>query len=387
MHIHKFLIILMLLIFSFLAGCISEQAPPPESIPGPSIIEIEDIASSGSVFTVSDATGREVEIPKNISHILCSGPGCLRYLAYLQASEITLTNNPEERYVTRLAWLSYLVANPGLRDLPSIQAPLYPAQIQSLSPKPDLIVLMNSSGPYSPDDLSRMTNTPILVLKEGDLINAREDMNYSIRVLGLITGKGERASDVIRFFDKIIDNLKSRVSTIPEFQHKVAYIAGFSTGFSTGADSTASHYHPFDLIKVENAAEQTINGNNEVIHFSSEQIRKMNPDALFIDLSTLEKKETAMDDLERNQDFSKIGAIKNGDVYGVLPTRMYGESHEVVLMNAYGIGKVLYPNKFMDVDPKTMADYIFIYLYGEPIFEEVNKEFGNLAFSRIPVFM
>ncbi|MDD1724072.1 MAG: ABC transporter substrate-binding protein, partial [Methanospirillum sp.] len=339
-------------------------------------------------LTLRDAIGREVAIPKNITHILCVGPGCLRYLAYLQKTDYTLTNNPAERYISRSGWLPYLVSNPELRNLPSIQTPVYPAQIQTLTPKPDVIVMMNASGPFSPDDLSRMTDTPIIVLHEGDLVNFRGDLDYSLRILGLLTGSSDRAEEVIRFFDKLTDNLRSRVSTIPEFQHKVAYIGGYTIDTPRAILTTTADYLPFELVKVNNAVHDQLHGeNNEtILKISRDSIKKVNPDAIFVDLSTLAGKQSGITELEDIPEFADIPAIRTGEVYGLFPTEIYGQNHEADLINAYGIGKVLYPDKFIDVDPKTMAEYILTFLYNKPIFEDVNKDYSNLGLTRIPVF-
>lgn len=388
MHNHSAWILIIFIFIILCAGCTSPESPPPESVPGPSIIEIEDIASAGSVFTITDAIGREVEIPKNISHILCAGPGCLRYLSYLQKPEYAVTNNPEERYVGRSAWLPYLTGYPELRNLPSMQTPIYPAQIQSLSPRPDLIILMNVSGPYTPDELSRMTNIPILVLKEGNILDMREDFNYSLRVLGLLTGSSERASEVIQFFDKIIENLDSRVSTIPEFQHTYAYIGAFTNSNPQGILTSTYEYYPFELLNVKNAlkTDSTDGKGSEPVLITPAIINRIQADAIFIDLSTLDNKENAIRELENIAEFANTAAVKNGMVYGLYPTSIYGESHEIDLINAYCIGKAMYPDKFIDVDPKTMAEYILTFLYGRSIFEDMNKEVGNFALNRIPVF-
>ncbi|NLV26923.1 MAG: ABC transporter substrate-binding protein [Methanomicrobiales archaeon] len=380
-------VILILTIISC-SGCLREESPPPESIPGPSIIEIEDIATSGSVFTINDASGREVEIPRNISHILCAGPACLRYLSYLQKPEYAVTNNPEERYVTKSAWIPYLVAYPEIKSLPSIQAPVYPAQILSLTPRPDLVVLMNTTGPYSADELSDMTGIPVLVLKEGNLVEHREDLDYSLRVMGLVTGSTDRALEVIRFFDKIVDNLHSRVSTIPEFQYKTAYIGGYTRDTPRGILSSSPDYYPFDLVKVRNSLEgdYTIPQNSDAVLLTPSRIKKLKPDSIFIDLTSLEKKKNAIQELEDYPEFSQTTAMKEGTVYGLYPTGIYGENHEIDLINAYCIGKVLYPDKFIDVDPKIMAEYILTYLYGRSIYEDINKDIGVFALNRIPVF-
>ena len=47
------------------------------------------------------------------------------------------------------------------------------------------------------------------------------------------------------------------------------------------------------------------------------------------------------------------------------------------LADAYYIGKVLYPNKFADVNPEEKADKIYTFLVGKPVYKEMAKEFGG----------
>ncbi|KUL01325.1 MAG: Periplasmic binding protein, partial [Synergistales bacterium 54_9] len=54
-----------------------------------------------------------------------------------------------------------------------------------------------------------------------------------------------------------------------------------------------------------------------------------------------------------------------------------------VLANAYFVGKVLYPERFEDVDAVGKADEIYEFLVGGRVFEELNGFFENLAFTRI----
>ena len=112
----------------------------------------------------------------------------------------------------------------------------------------------------------------------------------------------------------------------------------------------------------------------------------MAPDAIFIDMTTWSLKENAVTDIEKSDTLKGMPVVKQGDVYGLIPTALYGEDHEADLINAYVIGKALYPEKFTDVDPKVMADYIYAFLYDEPLFEEINKVYGGMALSRIPLF-
>lgn len=381
---------ILIIIGIFLAGCTSEEkAPPPQSIPGPSIIDLEDIAATNSGILLTDAIGRQVMIPRNITHVLCSGPGCMRYLAYLRTTDRAVGADQAER--NTLSPLPYLEANPRIRNLPATGKETGAenlTQISNLDPRPDLIILMGDNHPVSADDIQKQTGIPVIVLQEGDLSFRRSTMNYSLRVMGLVLGKSERAEEVIQFFDKVTDNLQTRTQNIPDFQKKKTYIGGYSFPDPEGLFSTTSLYIPLGLVAVHNIAEDyaTQNGLSGTLTMSKEALSRMAPDAIFIDMTTWSLKENAVTDIEKSDTLKGMPVVKQGDVYGLIPTALYGEDHEADLINAYVIGKALYPEKFTDVDPKVMADYIYAFLYDEPLFEEINKVYGGMALSRIPLF-
>lgn len=390
-HVISYSLGVLTILLILTAGCISEQkAPPPEAIPGPSIIDLEDLAASSSGIVLTDSIGRDVTVPRNITHIICSGPGCMRYLAYLQATKMAVSADPVERDAQSPLPLAYLVAHPEIRTLPSIMngnGAENPLVISELNPHPDLIFLMGDNHLISADDLQKSTGIPVLVLHEGDLLFRRSTMNYVLRVMGVVLGKSSRAEEVIQFFDKVTDNLQSRTAA-PDFQQKKGYIGGYSSPAPQGLYSTTSLYIPLSLVNVKNTAEgyAAENGLTDSITVPKEALSRMAPDAFFVDMTTWSRKDNAVNDLEKSEVLQGMPAIRQGEVYGLLPTALYGEEHEADLINAYVIGKVLYPDKFTDVDPKVMADYVYAFLYDEPLFEEMNRVLGGMTLSRIPLF-
>jgi iron complex transport system substrate-binding protein len=295
-----------------------------------------------------------------------------------------------ERDTRLLLPLTYLAAKPGIRLLPSMgnkEGLPDPAQINGLNPRPDLIIIMSDSA-ISVEDLQKATGIPVIILHEGDLGYGRTTMNYALRVMGVVLGKSSRAEEVIGFFDKITENLQSRTYTTPDFQQRSGYIGGYSTPDPQGIYSTTGQYLPLTLIKSRNVAEEYANLNNLSGSFTipKEALSRMTPDAIFIDMMTWRRVDSAVSDLEKTDILEGIPAVRQGEVYGLLPTSLYGEEHESELIDAYIIGKVLYPSKFTDVDPKVIADYIHSFLYGEPVFESINREYGGMVLSRIPLF-
>jgi iron complex transport system substrate-binding protein len=73
--------------------------------------------------------------------------------------------------------------------------------------------------------------------------------------------------------------------------------------------------------------------------------------------------------------------VRKGKVYGVLPYNWYTKNYGSILADAYFIGKVLYPERFADVEPEAKADDIYEFLVGKAVFDEMNALFKGLAFQ------
>ena len=213
-------------------------------------------------------------------------------------------------------------------------------------------------------------------------------MDYTLRVMGLILNRSDRAEEVIRFFDKLTDNLQNRVSTITEFQHRDAYIGGIPIDGKAPLSSTDPSYIPFSLVGVINSAasDNLPPSLRESGQLPDSAVRKISPDAFFVDLSTMRFKPAGIEEFEKDTDWSEMAAVREGEVYGLLPATLIRRNHEIDLINAYEVWKVLYPEKFTDVDPEVMADYILAFLYGRPLYDQMNQAFNNMALSRLPVF-
>ncbi|TCO77376.1 hypothetical protein [Marinisporobacter balticus] len=54
-----------------------------------------------------------------------------------------------------------------------------------------------------------------------------------------------------------------------------------------------------------------------------------------------------------------------------------------IVADAYFIGKVLYPDKFEDIDPETKADEIYKFLRGKEVHAQMAKDFGG--FSKVSI--
>ncbi|MBN1432426.1 MAG: iron ABC transporter substrate-binding protein [Methanomicrobiaceae archaeon] len=339
--------------------------------------------TSGTVemITITDSLGREVTVPKNPDSVVCSGSGCLRYLTYLQAEDKIVGVDDIEIKETQFDARPYALANPQFKDYPLIgefRGNDDPEKI--IACNPDVIFKTYSTTGSEIDELQEKTGIPVVALNYGNLGVYRDDMYQSLRIMGEVMGKEDRAEDVIAFFDSNIADLNTRTESVTDEDKKSAYIGGIAHKGPHGFQSTEPSYAPFMFV---NAFDVAGDLGTEHADVAKEKIVEWNPDVLFVDLSTLQTTPSAVDELKTDESYQTLDAVKAGEVYGVLPYNWYTSNHGSVLADAYYIGTVLYPEQFADVDPAAKADEIYVYLVGEPVFDKMNAAFADTAFTKI----
>lgn len=345
-----------------------------------------------SARTVTDNMGRAVEIPEHVEHIICSGSGCLRLAAYLQAVDKVVAVDDIEGRRSTFDARPYALANPSLATLPifgQFRGHDNPERILQLQPAPQLIFKTGvPSFAVDPDELHAKTGIPVVVLDYGDLGSNREKLRQALLLMGECLGKKDRAEQVICFLEDRIADLHARTVDIPEIDRPSVFIGGVAFAGPHGFQSTEPSYPPFAFIHAQNPAAQGVLGSNiSASDVAKEKILEWDPEYLFLDLSTLQMGENAggLYELRTDPAYQSLSAVRKGKVYGVLPYNWYSQNFESILANAYYIGKVLYPERFEDVDPRREADAIYTSMVGEPIFDRMNSTFHNLVYSAVPV--
>ncbi len=343
----------------------------------------EEEAGTLEMITVTDGLGREVTVPKSPDRVVCSNSGCLRYLTYLQAEDTVVGVDSIEIDETIFDARPYALANPQLRDYPLIgefRGNDDPEKIVAANPQ--VIFKTQLISPEEADELSEKTGIPVIALNYGSLSTYREDMYASLRLMGEVMDKEDRAEELVTFFDAAIDDLNARTEDIPEEEQPTTYIGGIAYRGPHGFQSTEPAYPPFIFVNADNVAAEL---GTEHADVAKEKIVEWNPDILFVDLFTLQTDPTAIDELRDDPSYQSLGAVQSGEVYGVLPYNCYTQNHGSILADAYYIGTVLYPDHFSDIDPAAKADEIYTFLVGEPVFDEMNAEFEDKAFIRLEI--
>ncbi|RXE56747.1 iron transporter [Methanoculleus taiwanensis] len=359
---------------------------------GEAVTSQEAGSASGTEIAVTDGFGRTVTIPSPAKSVVCSGSGCLRYLVYLQGQDLAVGVDSIEKEDRAMDARAYVHANPQFKDLPLIgefRGKDDPEKIIGIGPQ--IVFKTGSTGTAyatSADDAEKLqakTGIPVVAFPYGSLRNDAEKAEFysGLRVMGEAIGKQDRAEEIIAYIEATMTDLENRTSNIPESEQKTVYVGGVSSAGAHGIISTEPAYPPFSWVNAKNVAAGMGVAHADV---AKEALVDWDPDYIFVDIGTIQmESDGAIGELKNDPALQGLSAVKGDNVYGVLPYNYYSINYGSVLADAYFVGKVLYPDRFADIDPAEKADEIYTFFVGEPVFDGINRQYGGLAFTQIPL--
>ena len=344
------------------------------------------VCAEEKTITVVDDLNREVTIQIPPSAVVSTGMAT-RFLSYLDAlGPVIAVSSNDASNPESLSGAAYKLANPQLQNLPVVceiaSVNLNEELITSMSP--DLIYKSDISDAKEADELSAKTRAPVVTIIKGGLGTEkdRNDLFRNLRLLGEISGKSDKAEDLIAYIETTIKDLNGRTKDIDDSAKPSVYVGGLAYKGSHGIESTSGTESALKFINANNVAYEMPSSGS----VSKEQIIEWDPDVIFIDLATLgnaKTGKTAIQQLESDPSLKNLKALKNGRIYTTLPNVWSYSNMETPLANAYYMGSVLYPDAFADIDPKTKADEIYTKFLGTPLFAELNAQYDNLAYLNL----
>jgi len=374
-YIFSFVLILLLCISVFFAGCIGMS---------------EEQTESNASITVIDDLGREVVIPADVKTVALTGAGSARYMVYLQAQDMITgvditdsTTNPTTE--TR----PYMLAYPEITNL-SLLAPVR-ATINAenaLNIHPDVILFSTegAEGAVIADEATAKTGIPVVCFEQYEPADDFDKFSNNLRLLGQVIGKEERAEEVIAFFGNMRDDLIARTPELSMDEKPVVYIGGVSNRGTHGMLSTKPEFVGFTLLSANQkvADVPATNIGTASANIAKEKILEWDPDIIFVDLGTLNAEGGgALVELKNDPSYQSMTAVINGEIYTVMPDTSAKSNHGTSFANAYFVGTILYPEQFSDIDPIAKADEIYTFLIGEPVFAKMNANTGGIAYQKI----
>jgi len=374
------------------SGGRSKKIPGFRWLTEAALILLVSLTVSAEARVITDAAGRPVEIPTRVEQVICSGPGALRLLTYFGAQDRIVAVDSMEKRKPRFEARPYALANPQFKTYPlfgDFRGHDHPELILGLSPQPQVIFKTFAAMGHDPVELQKKTGIPVVILNYGDLGANRKHFYQALEIMGAVLGKKGRSDKLISFFETTIADLKSRTSDIPDSQRPACFVGGIAFKGPHGFQATEPGYPPFVFAGLRNLAHDPKMEKTALRHsnIAKENIVMWDPEFLFMDLSTLQMGtgSGALHELKTDPTYRGLTAVKNGRVYGLLPYNWYTQNFGSILANAYFLGNLFFPERFTDIDPAAKANELYVFLVGKPVFKQMNRAFGNLAFKRIPL--
>jgi iron complex transport system substrate-binding protein len=340
-------------------------------------------------INITDSFDRVVSIPDNPEKIAVSGSGSMRYFVYLDAvdrvvgvdySDSVLNIYPEDPR-------PYMLANPEILNISEIGASRSVVDGEKLlTSGADILFIAASSEASieSANEIQDKTGIPVVLFYTGDYATQKDKVCDSLEMLATILHKEDRYQELMTYFTSVENDLTSRVANGSASDAR-AYVGGISYRGEHGLDGTNPNYLPFKILNVNNVASEIPDvSQSEYAQVAKEQILAWDPDIIFVGLGTINAAEGgAIYELQNDVSYKTLTAAKTSEIYTVNPDISAGANYETQLVNAYYIGKVLYPEQFADVDLAKKADEIYNKVVGGDVYEELKEHMNNLSYQKI----
>jgi len=345
-----------------------------------------------------DMAGRNVTavVEMEIDHLVASGVGALRFVSYLNCSDkvvaVEAREGPAYNAKSYMYAFEYDNKSNFNRSIGSGADGLieYPEQLLMLQDTPQVIIYSVPSRTLTAEQQNYISNAELLgmkvvvILELDTMLNEASDGLSEVFVnqtmlMGNVLNKTAKASELLSFMNDTISDLRSRMSTVSAADREVsAYIGCLSYAGAKGFDYSSSWYDPFALLGVNN----TITGGSSVVYqINMESIIEMQPEYVFLEPTGYK---TFLADWNNGSSarsssvLNAMTAFQEGNVFMTVPFIWYGVNFDNVLLGAYYIGSVLYPDAFDDVVLEDKAAEIFGAFVGYDCYAEMDAWFlGN----------
>ncbi|MCI5211306.1 MAG: iron ABC transporter substrate-binding protein [Candidatus Electrothrix sp. ATG2] len=334
-----------------------------------------ETAGAGS-RTLTDMNGRTVTVPDTIRTVVPLG-GALRFLVYMQSLDLVkgMERVEQKRIVAgRLYGLATVDLAPKLPIIGEGGAGgRLPNFEKIIEVWPDVIIAMGLDNSQV-DNIQQKTGIPVYALNYGEPgILDVQSVRTALTHLGKLLGRSKRSTQLIAKIDQLQADLAQRTAGIAEDEQRAAYVGAISYRGAQAITSTEASYAPLAWAGGKNVA-AAINTPGHIF-IDPEQILTWNPEVIFLDAGGLE---IVQQDYQKKTGFyEQLQAVRKRQLYLLMPYNLYHTNIEIAYADAYFIGKILYPDRFQDIDPPSQADEIFQAFIGMKGYNALKKEYGG----------
>lgn len=325
-------------------------------------------AETANSRTITDSENRAVSVPANVERIVCVGVGALRYTCYLESADLVVgvEDCEIEPVISRL----YNYVNIDIfKEKPIIGGNGTPDAESIIQADPQVIVLSAFAG-VDADELQSKTGIPVVVIPGSDTTLDEKGFE-TIRILGELYGKQDRAEALTQYLKSMEKDLAERTASVAGEDKPTVYVGGVSYKGHHGFAGTEAGYGPLALIGANNLADTT--GQSGAFNIDLEQVLSWDPDVIFLDFNGMQ---LIQDDYGKNPEYyNSLTAVQEGRVYSQISFRSNATNLETALADAYYAASVLYPEQFEDVVLEAKIREIYTTILGTDPYD-ILKEAG-----------
>jgi len=330
-------------------------------------------ATSTAPRRITDALGREVRLPGEVTRLAAIGPGALRLIVYLGRGTDSVGFERIERrgqvsrpYALALAERLDSASADAFAERPTVGAGgpgRLPNLEQLIRLAPDVIVA-SFLDPGQLRQIQAKTGRPVVAVSYGASYGGRADtparldaITASLRLLGRVLDRPNRAEAILETIARYRDRLAER---LPADQKVPVYVGGLAYKGAQGLTSTEAGYIPFTLLGLANpVVAGAAPGHRDV---QLEALTQARPDWLFLDALSRPLIETELRRHRRVLDL--LPAVRAGRVRWLVPNNSYNTNIANLLVNAVHIAGTLAPDRTPDAH--TEARRIYRAFFDEP---------------------
>ena len=315
------------------------------------------IAGEEDYLVILDMDNRTVTVPMPVERIvLAGGVDAIRTLVLLGAEDKIVGCGYPSR------WDPIWYAAPELEDLPDTGGDGKSFNVElAVSLEPDVIFVWTWDSNYNADEIQEKSQVPTIAV-----CGYQDDLWVTdmFRIMGAVTGKDEKARDLITYTKEKVNEITDITSEIPDEDKPVVYC----TAGSGKITSCCGALSCIEFAGGLNAVEFT----GSSFQISKEQVIKLNPDVILILFGSQEMiSEVLSDPVLQN-----VNAVKNGRVYSIRIGLNGWGALGAQLSSLNYLAKLFHPDKFEDLDVEEEGNEIMEHLYGvNGIYTDMAEEY------------
>jgi iron complex transport system substrate-binding protein len=341
-------------------------------IAGGSVTEAFPQKAQAETRIITDAYGRQVRVPAVVKTAAAIG-GAARIMTYAGCASSLIGVTKMDK--SNVSAMPYSVVNAArFASLPEVGSggsndTPYVEELAKL--RPDVIIAHTDGSTVK--IVAKKTGIPTIGIYPVDMFDP--SFYQALTIIGEVMGKEAHCAKVIEYLKACKSDLEKRTKDIPEKSKPRVYAGAVSFRGGHGFDGTYSNYPPFVALGVKSVADQGGKSGGYLVDI--EKVLEWDPDIIFLNPSNMN---LVNEQYNKNKAFfDALTAVKKGRLYSQIAYNYNWTNMEIAIADTYYAGKVIFPDRFADIDPVKKADEIFTVMLGTPFYARLAAD--GLTFS------